>query len=204
MAEIEYDVASLAESGDFGLAEAAADRAIAADPDNVMAMAYKARIAGQRALASDEPAGYWDEARKWIRRANRADPAQPLPFVLFYDSFVAQGKDIPEGAVKGLYAAMPLIPQDGSLSARVAVELIKSGNIARAREVLAPAAFSPHAPRESSMRDLIAEIDAGKSATELEQWIKENKFDLQFNDFVGSTVARELAEKKKGKEDGES
>ena len=54
------------------------------------------------------------------------------------------------------------------------------------------------------MRDLIAEIDAGKSATELEQWIKENKFDLQFNDFVGSTVARELAEKKKGKEDGES
>ena len=203
MAEIEYDAASVGEGGDFGLADAAADRALAADPENVMAMAYKGRIAAQRAMKSDEPAGYWDEARKWFLKANKLEPNNPLPFVLYYDSFIAERGEAPEGAVGGLYRAIVLMPQDPSLRARAAVELIKSDDIAKAREVLAPAAFSPHAAPENPMRKLIDQIDEDKSPTELEGWIEDEKFDVRFNDFLGNQVNEELAEKEKKKE-GES
>ncbi len=204
MAEIEYDAASVGEGGDYALADAAADRALAADPDNVMAMAYKGRIAAQRALASDEPTGYWDEARRWFLKANKLEPNNPLPFVLFYDSFIAENGEATEGAIGGLYRAIKLMPQDLSLRARAAVELIKSDNITKAREVLAPAAFNPHVNPDNPMRDLIDQIDEGKSPTELEGWIEENKFDLRYNDFVGNKVSEELAEKEKEKKEGES
>jgi hypothetical protein len=82
LAEMEFDANNLAES------EAAADRALALDANNVMAMVYKARVIGRRAYVGGNEAG-WREARSWLLRANRLDSNFALPLVLYYDSFVA-------------------------------------------------------------------------------------------------------------------
>ncbi len=196
LAEIEYDAKQ------YDDADIAADRALAADPDNLMAMAYKGRIGVQRAMKAED-VGDWDAARGWLLKANRVDPNNPLPFVLFYDSFLAAGEVPPEGAVGGLYRAVVLMPQDITLRARAAVELIRSGDRPKARSVLAPAAFSPHAPQDNPMRKLIEKIDAGLSQDALLDYIHDEKLDRRYNDFFAASVYKEDEEKEKEKEKGD-
>ncbi|MFZ1741847.1 MAG: DUF1570 domain-containing protein [Pontixanthobacter sp.] len=196
MAEIEYDAKQ------YGAADAAADLALAADPNNVMAMVYKGRVATRKAM-EDNLAEDWDAARQWFLKANRADPNHPLPFVLFYDSYLAEGGVAPESAVGGLYRAAVLMPQDLSLRARASIELIRSGDIKRARSVLAPAAFSPHAAQDNPMRKLIEEIEKGSDKDALLAFIDEEKLSKLFNDFLGAEAAKELEEKRDGEKKDE-
>ncbi len=191
MAEIEYD-AAVSNDLDYDLAEMAADRALAADPENLKAMAYKGRIAAQRARAGDQ--GSWALSRRWFLKANKLDPNDPLPFVLYYDSFRASGEVAPEGAVGGLYRAVVLMPQDLDLRARAAIELIRSGELERARTVLAPAAFNPHVSQGNPMRKLIGKIDQGLNREGLLAYIGEAKFDRLYNEFLRPDAARELAD----------
>ena len=151
-AEMAYD------AGEYAASSQAADRALAAAPGSLMAMVYKGRVAAQAAVKSEKEAD-WQTARSWFLKANRVDPNHPLPFVLFYDSFTAAGQLPPPSAVNGLYRAVVLVPQDLNLRTRAAIALIRDNDIAKARTVLAPAAFYPHNKPGNSMAQLIAAID---------------------------------------------
>ena len=134
LAEMEYDAKNYAE------AEAAADRALALDANSLFGLVYKGRVAMQRAIAAGDRTQA-RQARDWFLKANRANPKHALPFQLLYDSYGAMGERAPEGVVNGLYSATTLVPQDTSLRVRAALELLRAGNLAAARQILAPAAF---------------------------------------------------------------
>ena len=73
---------ALYDAKDYTGAKAAADRAIAADPKNVQALIYRARI--MIAEAKDAPGkADWPGIRRWLIRANAADLENAEPLYLF-------------------------------------------------------------------------------------------------------------------------
>ena len=167
LAEAEYD------ANNFDSAEAAADRAIAADPSNVEALTYRGRVAMARAMASKTPVdpATWNEVRHRMLAANKADPNDPSPFILFYDSFRAQGIAPTVNAVKGLQRAFELAPQDRMLRMRVARQYLVDGKGAEARTILVPLAFDPHGGAAGvAIQAVVAKIDEGGAAAALSFW----------------------------------
>jgi tetratricopeptide (TPR) repeat protein len=154
LAEMEFD------AGELDRSDAAADRALAADPQNLMAMVYKGRVAGKRAVDSGNAAD-WKAARSWFLRANRVKPDYALPLVLYYDTFVAANEPVPQAAVDALGAAVVIAPADGTLRARMGIELIKADKLDLARLILSPVAFDPEGPAENPLAELMAELKAG-------------------------------------------
>lgn len=157
LAEAAYD------AGDHAAAEAAADRAIAANPKAADGHVYKAmcRMALAR-KAGDRSDATWDAIRKIIASANRVDPQDPEPLILYYRSFADQRGRIPELAKDGLYSAFAYAPQDSGLRLSVAAMFLRDRDALRARQVLAPLAYQPHGrglARFASL--LLAKLDAG-------------------------------------------
>jgi tetratricopeptide (TPR) repeat protein len=140
LAEAEYD------AGNYDAAEAAADRAIAADPKSIDALLYKGRaLAGKLVQAKSEDPKAWKEVRSWLVKANKLDPEHAEPLLLFYNSFGQQGGKPSASAVAGLIKAHDLAPQDRALRMQVAREYLLAGKVEDARFTLAPIAFDPHA-----------------------------------------------------------
>jgi tetratricopeptide (TPR) repeat protein len=162
-------------------AEAAADRALAVDPANLMAMAYKGRVYAKRAKKEAKPE-LWKEARRWFVKANKLNPDHALPFVLYYDSFIASGVPAPEAAMTGLLRAIVLVPQDASLNMRIGYARIVQGDLKGARSVLAPVGFNPENGEDNAAKKLIAAIDEGQSAQAVLAIAKKEKVD-KINDF---------------------
>ncbi len=157
LAEMQFD------AHNYDQAIAAAERAEAAEPANVMAMVYHGRAIATRAREQNSSA-LWREARSWFLRANRADPNHPQPFVSYYDSFGAAGETPNASAQTGLRRALVLTPQDTSLHLRLAVAMLREGNLPGARKLLGPAAFDPHAGETNPSRDAVRMIDEGATA----------------------------------------
>ena len=158
LAEAEFDAGNDAE------AEAAADRALKADPNNIDALLYKGRVLTRRAAtAKTTDEAVWKAARSWYLKANRVDPNAALPLFLFYDSFRAAGLTPTANAVQALDRAFELAPEDQELRFFLAHQALSEKNAKRARAALAPLAYNPHA---SGLREIatnvIALIDAGK------------------------------------------
>ncbi len=193
MAEIEHD------AKDYAASNAAADRALAVQPSNVFALAYKGRVAARNAVASGKPED-WKEARRWIIKANRANPEHALPLMLYYDSFIAANETPNDAAVNGLFKSMTLVPQDDGLRIRAALELIRLDDIAKARSVIAPAAFQAEGVGESPSLKLVVEIDKGAKKEALLAKIKELKLD-KINDFI-DPPKKEPKDGKDGGKDG--
>lgn len=159
LAEMAYD------AGKDDEAEAAADRALAADPRSVQALLYKAMVRLRRAAAARTPADdkAWKEARSWIVKANRVDVEAAAPLLLFYDSFAMAGAPPGKSAVVGLHRAQELAPQDEALRFSSARQRLLDGDIAGARRTLRPLAFSPHAPPNNPAARLLAMVDGGST-----------------------------------------
>jgi tetratricopeptide (TPR) repeat protein len=166
LAEAEFD------AGNLDAAEAAGGRAVAEDPKNVDALLYKARVAMARAKAASSPDGaVWQEVRRLIAQANRADTDDPKPPMLFYESFLAQGIPPTRNAVAGLLQAFELAPQDTGLRMNVAHQLLLDGNAAAARRALAPIAYDPHGGElGKGVSAIIAKLDQGGTKAALEAW----------------------------------
>ena len=163
LAETAYD------AGDYQEAEAAADRAIAADPKAVDAFVYKAMarmaVAGKAGDTSKET---WAAIRKIIAAANRLDPDDPEPLILFYRSYVEAGQAPTKNARQGLYTAFMLGPQDRGLRMNAAASYLQEDNGPMARALLKPLAYDPHNGEMAKVAaDLIAAIDAGKGSEAL-------------------------------------
>jgi tetratricopeptide (TPR) repeat protein len=138
LAEAEYD------AGYFAEAEAAADRALAANPKFVEALIYKGRAKMAAAAAAKADSTAWKEARKWIIAANKLEPEDPEPLFLYYVSFMEEGVRPTPSAVQGLQYALALAPQDRELRMTAARQMLIDGKAAQARAALAPIAFDPH------------------------------------------------------------
>lgn len=157
LAEAAYD------ARDYAMAEAAADRAIAADVKAIDAYVYKAmaRMALAR-KAQDRTPATWSAIRKIITAANRLDPDDPEPLILFYRSYSMAGLPVTENAKKGLMYAFGLAPFDMDLRMNAALMHLQDGKLDDARALLRPIAFNPHGgARSVAAAEIIARIDAG-------------------------------------------
>jgi len=157
LAETAYD------ARDLVAAEAAADRAIAANPKAVDAYIFKAMARLTAAsVARDRSKETLAAIRKIIAAGNKLEPEDPRLLILYYRSFVDFGFPPSENAKDGLAAAFDLAPQDDRLRFNAAGMYLKDGDKARARAMLTPLAYNPHgqglAQRAAAM---IATIDKG-------------------------------------------
>lgn len=158
LAEMAFD----ARQGDA--AEAAASRALAADPKSIHALLYKARVRLRRAAeAKTTDPKVWAEARSWIVKANRLENNHAGALALYYESFAIAGQKPSASAVDGLHYALMLVPQDRDLRFQVAIQDLRDGKVADARRVLTPLAYAPHAGPDNAAARLIALIDEGKT-----------------------------------------
>ncbi|MFZ5707664.1 MAG: hypothetical protein ACOY5R_20585 [Pseudomonadota bacterium] len=150
-------------AGDLAAADAAADRSLAAAPDTIDAMILKALVLMRRAPeadAADRSDVMWREAPDWLLRANRLSPDAAWPLMLFYRSFVEQGRTPTTNAVAALRRSTELAPQDGAVRMMLAGQYLRDRNLQAARTVLVPLAFDPHAEPDNPARKMIEMIDA--------------------------------------------
>lgn len=163
LAEAEFDAKNYAAS------EAAADRALAADPKSVHALLYKG-MAQQAVLVRDKVTDQdrWTNARRWFLNANKVDTENPEPLIQFYDSFVAQRVKPTTNAANGLLYAYALAPYDPALRLQAAGILIDRGQEKAARIALYPVAYNieERGPAEIAQNVLKA-LDGGDKAAAL-------------------------------------
>jgi tetratricopeptide (TPR) repeat protein len=153
-------------------AEAAAKRALAADPQSIKALllAGQARAALLAASKNRDPAD-WDQVRGRFREAAQLDPQYAQPLILTYASYGQQGAAPPREAVEGMIRAQALAPQDDGLRWVAGGLLLQTGKNSEARAVLAPLAFDPHGGGMGKMvLSVIAALDAGGSSKAWEVW----------------------------------
>lgn len=163
LAEAAYD------ARDLPGAEAAADRAIAADPKAVDAWLYKAMIRMAVARqAGDRSKETQTAVRKIIAQGNRLEPDDPKLLILYFRSFVDFGSAPSENAKQGLARAFELAPQDVGLRFNTAQMYLRDGDKEQARAMLAPLAYSPHgqgfAQRAAALIAIIDKGDAKQAA----------------------------------------
>jgi tetratricopeptide (TPR) repeat protein len=165
LAEAEFD------AGQYKEAIAAADRALAADPKSIDALLYKGRAMLALARDSSEKAKAVAEARKLFAAANRLDPDDPEPLILFYNSYFAGDAKPTANAVMGLNHAFQLAPQDRGLRMMVARQYLVDGKAQEARHVLGPIAFDPHSGGMGAVAAaIIASLDKGGAAAALQRF----------------------------------
>jgi Flp pilus assembly protein TadD len=145
-------------------AEAAADAALAVDPNQVQALSLKGNVRLRRAAQAPatDPA-VWTEARTWIAKANRASNNDAAALALFYQSFLMQRTTPSRNAVAALYRANELVPQDPRIRFLAARQMLQDGETDRARQLLQVIAASPHAAPDNAAARLLALIDAGQT-----------------------------------------
>lgn len=155
LAEAELD------ADQFVAAEAAADRALATDPRMIEAIIYKGR-AIMALAAMDEKGATFSDARGWFMKANKLDPEDPEPLMLFHEGYVRDSGRPTANAIAALHYASDLAPQDLGLRAQSAFQYLRDGKLADARKALAPLAFDPHGGSYAKVaRDAMDQIDAG-------------------------------------------
>lgn len=163
LAEAEFDAKN------YAAAEAAADRALTADPKSVHALLYKG-MAQQAVLVRDKITDNdrWAAVRRWYLAANKIDTENPEPLVQFYDSFVDQKEKPTANAASGLLYAYELAPYDPWLRLRAAGVLIGRDQENAARIALYPVAYNIEEsdPAEVAQKALKA-LDAGDKAAAL-------------------------------------
>lgn len=163
LAEAEHDAGELAAS------EAAADRALAADPKSVHALIYKGvnqidRL--KKAGSKDEAA--WTSARRLFLAANKLEPLYSYPPQLYYESFGEEGIAPTQGAVNGLLYAYKLRPDLQGLRFEAARALLRAGNKNAARVAIEPLAYSPHGGGGADFaRKILDALDTGDTQAAL-------------------------------------
>ena len=160
LAEAEID------SGHHDASEAAADRVLAADPNNTEAMIFKARSIVERAAKAKTPdPKQFTLGRQWLLKANKIDSEDPEPLLEYYNSFLLEGGTPTKNAIDALHYASNLAPQDANLRLTSAIQYVRDKNLKEARRTLVPIAFDPHdSAMADAARKVIARIDAGDAA----------------------------------------
>jgi tetratricopeptide (TPR) repeat protein len=138
LAEAEFD------AGNDKEAIAAADQALAIDPNAINAIIQKGYALARMAPDAEDQDLAWKNVRKQFVKVNKLENDHPIPLIQYYLSYRGQGGDIPKLAVQGLEQALELAPFDGSLRWMMANQLIEDRRFAEAITTLEPLANSPH------------------------------------------------------------
>jgi len=160
LAEAEYDAKN------YAAAEAAADRALAADPKSIHALLYKGMAQEAAAVAAKEsdPAK-WQAIRRWFLAANKVDTEAPQPLAAYYDSFDAAGQKPTANAQAALLYAYALAPYDTTLRMRAALVYLQQDKVHEARVALAPVAYNVEGRSTSdAARKVLTAIEGGNAA----------------------------------------
>ncbi len=171
LAEAEYDAKNYAQT------EAAASRAMAADPKSVHAVLYKgmALQALAEAAKSSDPA-QWQAVRRWYIAANKIDLEDPQPLILYYSSFKPAKQTPTKSAEAGLLYAYALAPYDLGLRMEAARIYLKQGKSAEAREAMQSVAYSPHAgDAGEKVRKILSVLEKDGSAPALKVLDSQNE-----------------------------
>lgn len=154
LAEAEFDAKN------YAAAEAAADRALAADPKSIHALLYKGMAQMEIAKAAKETSpARWNAIRAWFLKANKLDTEYPQPLILFYDSFEAQGVPATANAQTGLLGAYVLAPFDTGLRYKAGKVLLEQGNAKAARVAFEPIAYGPHQSADNVSLKVVKALD---------------------------------------------
>jgi tetratricopeptide (TPR) repeat protein len=139
LAEAEFD------AGNDSSAIAAADRAIAVNPNELNALVQKGfAMTRQAKSATDNKAAAWGEVRKQFVKINKIEADHPIPLIQYYQSYVDQGLVPPKVAIDGLFWAHKLAPFDQDVRWTVANQLFAVKQYKQVLETLAPLANNPH------------------------------------------------------------
>lgn len=164
LAEAEYDLCSVdasATAACYTRSEAAADRAIAADPKSVHALLYKGMAqVGMLKSAKVTDAARWSAARRWFLSANKIDTEAPEPLIAYYDSFIAAAVPATPNAQAALLYAYALAPYDSSLRLRAGGVYLRQGKAAEARIAISPVAYDVDGDHTDVAKKLLALLDA--------------------------------------------
>jgi tetratricopeptide (TPR) repeat protein len=138
-------------AGNRDAAAAAADRLLAAAPDDPRGLLQKALAEMDRLkAASSRDTKAWNSARQYLVRASKVAPNDPLVLEAYYDSYASQGLLPPDPAQAALYQAHELAPSDGDLRYKVAADFEKRDMIREAIAIIRPVAYVlPHRKNES-------------------------------------------------------
>jgi len=139
------DLAEDSDEPDYATTLAAAERALAIDPDHSRMNLLKANLEIERladAGITDDAA--WDEARRLIFRSLTADSSNPLGFIAQFESFVKQGRQPPVEVVNGLGEALRLAPESNNIRVTYAYALANEGMFDDAIRLVEFLASDPH------------------------------------------------------------
>jgi tetratricopeptide (TPR) repeat protein len=165
LAEAEYD------AGNDEAAIRAADKALAAAPNNMTALIQKGYALTRMATkAKTEEA--WRAARRHFVSVNKIENDNPIPLLYYYLSFVQQDKEPTKAALDGLEWALELAPYDANLRMMVASRQMYDKRFAEAIRTISPLAYNPHAVAddpaiallEKARKELAAQPDSAAAA----------------------------------------
>lgn len=130
---------------DLAAMQTALDKVLAAKPDHVRANVLLGRLKlyQLREKGEDDPAA-WRDARKPIQLANRTDPDDAVPLYAYFSSFLAEGKQPSDMAIKALERAFVLTPENIEMRVSYAFALANKGEFAPALRLARSVAFDPH------------------------------------------------------------
>jgi tetratricopeptide (TPR) repeat protein len=155
LAEAEFD------AGNDDAAIAAADRALAIDPQQINAHIQKGYALARKVESGALPKEAWKDVRQQFIKANGVENDHPIPLVQFYLTYVKQGVTPTKNAIDGLEWALALAPFDGSLRWLVAQQMISDERYQDAVAALGPLAYSPHPGEHAdAARQLLKEVEA--------------------------------------------
>lgn len=141
LAEAEFD------AGHDEEAIAAADRALAIEPQNIEAEIQRGYALARVAEKSEDKAAAWAAVRKQFVTVNKQENNNPISLVQYYLTFKEQGVPVPEKAVEGLEWALELARYDIDVRMLVVSEQIASKRWADARANVLPLAYNAHSER---------------------------------------------------------
>lgn len=146
-------------SGNAAQCVGAADQALAIEPDNSDALAWKGTGQVQLALAAPDRASQLKAARATIARANRINTENPLPLLAYYRSYADAGEPAPDVAIEGLRKAIEIVPAAPGPRLMLGEALARRGDPGAARRALIPVANSAYdSPEAQKARTLLATL----------------------------------------------
>jgi len=146
LALTERDIARRSRPRDFSRAEAAADRALTADPSHTRANVLKASLAISRLRQSRSVSRQdWIKARLRLIFAIRETPGDPLPYLRLFSSYSRQGRRPSKSAHQAIAKAFTLQPESTDIRIAYAFSLAMQGKHGNAMRLARVLASDPHA-----------------------------------------------------------
>jgi tetratricopeptide (TPR) repeat protein len=151
LAEAEYD------AGNNDAAIAAADKALARNPNHINALIQKGYALNKTAATTHDPS-IWAQSRSHFLGINKIEPENPIPLLYYYVSFTGQDLAPTQNAIDGLDWALQLAPYDPILRLTVAQGEIDRERYQDAIDTLSVIAYNPHDTSQKTAAVTLLEI----------------------------------------------